>query len=289
MNSEILLNKRSWKNIIKIFFPYILTVGILQLIVANLLGLNINNGIPNNYTSWQRLFMDLAGFLGTVFIIWLFNKYIDKMPFKSLGFRNKNLKEDLFYGFSFGFGIMLTGFFLLKSTSELFITGYTLSLNEVILNLSIFLFVAITEEILFRGYVLQNLLASMNQYYALFFSSLLFSLMHIGNPSISYLPLINLFLAGILLGMSYILTKNLWLPIALHLSWNFFQGTVFGFNVSGIKSFTVIKIQYHESNIWNGGSFGFEGSVTCILLQLIGICILYLIIRNRKKNSISYN
>ena len=60
----------------------------------------------------------------------------------------------------------------------------------------------------------------------------------------------SLFLAGILLGITYIYTKNLWFPVALHLSWNLFQ-TLFGFNVSGKDFYSLIEFKIQENNLLN--------------------------------------
>ena len=94
--------------------------------------------------------------------------------------------------------------------------------------------------------------------------------MHAANPNIELIGFVDLFLAGILLGLSYIYTKNLWFPIALHFSWNFFQAH-FGFNVSGQDSYSFIEFTIPEANLLNGGAFGFEGSYLSIILQLFTI------------------
>lgn len=124
---------------------------------------------------------------------------------------------------------------------------------------------------------------SFNKYVALIVSSILFSLMHGFNPNIDLFSLFNIFLAGILLGLSYIYTKNLWFPIALHLSWNLFQ-TIFGFNVSGQDSYSLIEFSIYENNLLNGGDFGFEGSILSVIsmiITIIGIWIYY----NREKTN----
>jgi hypothetical protein len=128
--------------------------------------------------------------------------------------------------------------------------------------------VAVTEEVLIRGYVLKNLMVSFNKYVALIISSLLFSLIHGANPNVDWLGLVNLFLAGILLGLSYIHTRNLWFPIALHLSWNLFQ-SLFGFNVSGQDFYSLVNFTIVENSMLNGGDFGLEGSVFCFAAQLV--------------------
>lgn len=124
---------------------------------------------------------------------------------------------------------------------------------------------------------------SFNKYIALIVSSILFALIHSFNPHIDLFSLFDLFLAGIVLGLSYIYTKNLWFPIALHLSWNLFQ-TLLGFNVSGKDTYSIIEFGMKERNLMNGGDFGFEGSYLSIIAEvvtIIGIGIYY----NRKKTN----
>ena len=128
--------------------------------------------------------------------------------------------------------------------------------------------VALNEEISVRGYMLHNLMHSVNRYAALVISSLLFSVMHLLNPSFSLVSFVNIVLAGILLGVYYIHRQNLWFPIALHFAWTFCQGPVFGFEVSGINLPGFIQQQVNGNELITGGEFGFEGSVILSLLLL---------------------
>ena len=125
-----------------------------------------------------------------------------------------------------------------------------------------------------RGYILRSLMESMNRYLALGISSLIFMTVHLLNPNISFLGVVNLFLAGIVLGIYYVHKSNLWLPIGMHLTWNFFQGPIFGFEVSGIKSQSLIKQTVNGSDLITGGQFGFEASLLATVL--IVVVILYL-------------
>jgi hypothetical protein len=169
---------------------------------------------------------------------------------------------------------MFLGFFLLLIINQISFEKLRFNVYELTLSIGIFIIVAIVEETLFRGYVLKNLMLSFNKYIALIISSLLFSIMHAANPNFDLFAFFDLFLAGILLGLSYIYTKNLWFPIALHFSWNFFQTHV-GFNVSGQDFYSLLEISMEEKNLLNGGAFGFEGSILSTIFQLISLCLIF--------------
>jgi membrane protease YdiL (CAAX protease family) len=120
--------------------------------------------------------------------------------------------------------------------------------------------------VLMRGYILNNLMTGMNKYLALLLSSSIFGLLHLLNDGVTVLAMVNLILAGILLGSSYIFTKNLWFPISLHLFWNFFQGPVLGYSVSGMKVNPIFTLSSTGNELFTGGEFGFEGSIVCTVL-----------------------
>lgn len=108
--------------------------------------------------------------------------------------------------------------------------------------------------------------------------------MHVFNPNFSLIAFLNILLAGILIGSTYIYTRNLWFPIALHLFWNWLQGPILGFEVSGGQlGGTLLSLELPEENIINGGAFGFEGSVLCTALIIIAIAI---ILKSASKRSV---
>jgi hypothetical protein len=98
--------------------------------------------------------------------------------------------------------------------------------------------------------------------------------MHLGNPNIGMLPLANLFLAGIFLGVYRIHKNNLWFPIGAHLMWNYLQGPIYGFEVSGnkINSLFEQKLKGHE--VLTGGNFGYEGSIILTVFLIISIYLM---------------
>ena len=145
-----------------------------------------------------------------------------------------------------------------------------------------FILVAFVEEIIVRGYVLSNLMESMNRWLALFISAVFFSIMHSGNPDITLMALLNIFVAGVLLGVNYIYTKNLWFAIFFHFAWNFFQGTIIGYHVSGLSIDTgLFEIYINGPDEITGGLFGFEGSAFALILQVIAIISLAMYYENR--------
>ena len=111
-----------------------------------------------------------------------------------------------------------------------------------------------------------------NKFVALFISAVLFSLMHLFNPSFALVPFLNIMLAGCFLGASYIYTRNLCFPIALHWFWNWIQGPILGYKVSGNEfgNENLLILRLPEENLINGGTFGFEGSILCSLLLVLG-------------------
>ncbi|WCT12585.1 CPBP family intramembrane glutamic endopeptidase [Mucilaginibacter jinjuensis] len=264
---------QGWKNVLKIIIPYLIIVSVFELIGVYASGQNFYQNLPQ--TTLQTCVVSFSSMSGTLLTIWLFCKYIDGRHLIDLGFYDGYISRDVVYGLLMGLIIMIGGSALLLSVRQLSYEGINFNAADLCYSVLLYTFVAFTEELLLRGYVLNNFLDSFNKYIALALSAVIFSLMHGANPHIGVLPFVNLFLAGILLGMSYIFTRKLWFPMALHFSWNFCQGVLCGFHVSGqdIYSLTIMK-RAHDT-IWNGGKFGFEGSVTCIIFQLVAIAIVY--------------
>ena len=271
-----------WIRLVAIIIPYLIIVGAFQLFGAYLVGFNYEDSLLPK-TAEQQLIIQFFTFLGTCLVVWLFVRFVDKEEFVAIGLRIKNKFKEFWIGFLIGFIIMVLGFGLLQSLDEIQYQGFEFNLTKIILSVLLFLLVALTEEILFRGYILRNLMYSYNKYLALLISSVIFSLVHGFNPNIDIIGFTNIFLSGILLGITYIHTKNLWFPIALHFSWNFFQ-TALGFNVSGQNTFSVVQISREENTVLNGGSFGFEGSILSLIAIVIVLIVITTYYKRKKLN-----
>lgn len=133
-----------------------------------------------------------------------------------------------------------------------------------------YLSVAIFEEILFRGFLFRLSASLLGTWGALAFTSVLFGAAHASNRGATVGSSLAIALeAGVLLGASYALTQRLWLPIGLHLGWNFAEGPIFGMSVSGgaIKS-SLIAGTLRGSDLVTGGTFGPEASIVAVVIGL---------------------
>jgi membrane protease YdiL (CAAX protease family) len=209
--------------------------------------------------------------IGFVIIVPFFRYVIDNKSFGSLGFQWKKHQTDAFMGLFIAMAILFTGALILAVTKNLYFTNAFFNLNNFLTAITLYAIVAFIEETVFRGYILNNLMQSINRWPALIIVSLLFALLHLQNGNINALAFLNIFLGGLLLGMNYIFTGNLWFGIFLHFGWNFFQGSVLGFNISGTgieQGTSILQQTIIGPTYFTGGNFGFEGSVICTILSL---------------------
>ncbi|APY11047.1 peptidase [Seonamhaeicola sp. S2-3] len=253
---------------------YFFIVGIFQFIGFLVSNVDLNN-LDALKTTEQHLIISLFDFVGNFLLLWLFMKYVDKEKFIKLGFSIQNKIKEIILGILLGVLIMGLGFLTLLMLNEISFYEFNYNFKEIMYSILVYIIVAFVEEAIFRGYILRNLMMSSNSHLALVISSILFALAHGFNPNMDWFSYLDLFLAGILLGISYVYTRNLWFPIALHFSWNFFQ-TLLGFNVSGQDFYSLIEFKIEEKNILNGGDFGFEGSIFSILIQVLLIVVIFL-------------
>ena len=200
-----------------------------------------------------------------------------KLPFSGLGLSLNGWGRSLLRGALFVVFLYVVGFGLSLLLGAVEVVGFLFSPISLLVSLLLYFFVAVTEEVIGRGFILGRMLdGGINKFVALFISAVLFSLMHLFNPNFAFVPFLNIMLAGCFLGASYIYTRNLCFPIALHWFWNWIQGSVLGYKVSGneFSNENLLILHFPEENLINGGTFGFEGSILCSLLLVLGTVII---------------
>lgn len=270
-----------------IFMPlWLIIMGLVQSIGVVLIMMSFGVDMANP-DSAEALFSEmsfdspvmliLTGFslLGSFAALWVATKFIDRKPLMSIGLSVKDKANEMLIGLGFALAFIGGLFLVLWLIGAINITGYV-GFKPGVFIVSIMLFMAaFDEELIFRGYILNNMMDSTsNRWIALAGSSLLFALLHSGNTNVwsTWVPMTELFAAGFILGISYTFTKNLWFPTFFHFGWNFFQG-LFGFEISGfnVDSWKIIS---HENtgnvpDIVSGGAFGIEGSVITLSCTII--------------------
>lgn len=181
-------------------------------------------------------------------------------------------------GLTLGMMILLVALELVFGDARMLSAHVTFghSLSVLFLGFLSFTLVGFSEEILVRGYPFTVLLRQGGVAAALLLTSGVFSIMHAFNPGIGWFGFLNIFLAGIWLGLARVVSGSLWLPVGLHIGWNFFLGPVFGFPVSGIIERSVLITITGRPDWLTGGAFGPEGGLLATVVLIAGTAVLYL-------------
>lgn len=232
--------------------------------------------------------------LFTLVLYYVMFKFVDQRSWIHSGLIiSKVWLKELLAGIVIAALVMGVIFLLILQTGGLEINGFGWERNGQkywLIPISVFFVqmasVGFYEELLSRGYLIPNIkeglsIGNISPFKAtlisVFVSSALFGIAHAANPDASYTAVFNILLAGVMLAIPYIITGRLALSIGLHFSWNFFQGGVYGFRVSGMEiRNSVIQIQQKGPDWWTGGAFGPEaglagllGIITIILLTTV--------------------
>jgi membrane protease YdiL (CAAX protease family) len=233
---------------------------------------------------------ELALTIGLTVSIFLARRFFDRRPIASLGLSfNRHTLPDLLFGVG-AMGVVMGLIYLAESMlGWLRFEGFawqTQPLSEVLLNtvlpmFGLFILVGWREELLSRGYHLQNLADGLNMTWGVIISSSIFGLLHLANPNSSLIAALGIFFAGLFLAYGYLRTRLLWLPVGLHIGWNFFEGVVFGFPVSGLNTPRLIQQVELGPDLWTGGPFGPEAGLIVLPALLAGAGLIYLYTRGR--------
>ena len=130
-------------------------------------------------------------------------------------------------------------------------------------------------EVLVRGYFMVSLNNRCRTAVAVVISSVAFSALHLGNPGLSWLALLNLTLFGVFMAVYILRTDDIWGACAIHSAWNFAQGNLLGIRVSGAAQLPTVAIMnpIGEQALFHGGDFGLEGGLIVTLVILAAIAL----------------
>ena len=256
-----------------IFLPYSLLSG--RMALSGLPFLTISEGIE---------------FLTILLSILLVRRYIDKRSFVSLGLQmDKKTILDILTGIGITFVMMGLIFFSEWRLGWISIVSFAWNVNPVqnviaqtLLFFLVFILVAWNEELMSRGYHLQTIASGLNLSWGLVISSAIFGSLHLANPNATWIGALGIFFAGLFLGYAYIRTKSLWLSMGLHIGWNFFEGVVFGFPVSGLDIYHMTHLNVSGPDFWTGGNFGPEAGLIILPTITLGAGLVYLYTRPKK-------
>jgi len=223
----------------------------------------------------------------TFILCYVFCSFIEHVSIWSLGLKVRGKSMLSFVsGILLGF-IMITAVFLTEiSLGVIYIElNSKVKVSYLIYGLLASLSVAFMEELVFRGYLFRNVALSLNENSAILVSSIVFGLMHVFNPNVNFLAIIVISIVGVLLAISYLKTQELYFPIGLHFAWNFFEGYIYGFPISGSKVEGVLVINTKGSTWLTGGNFGPEGGLIGLIVSLTTTLIAFFLykLKTRKR------
>lgn len=308
-NSQLALTKSKghgiWKDILILLIFYSIEQMIASMVMTPFLVSAMIKNIdllssPDFFTNYQII----MGFMSSpsITIVTLFSTAvmiiavlvytlkIAKWPIRALGIKKERFVQNYLVGILFGFTIFSIAVLICVVTGAVDIT---LSNDNMKYLLPVFFLAwmvqGFSEEILCRGWLMVSVGRKYSTLTAIIVNSLVFAALHLLNPGISVLAIINLFLFGVFASLLFLVTENIWMVAALHSVWNFVQGNFYGILVSG----TTVTTSVFETNIdpskalINGGDFGLEGGLGVTVAYVLGCVLLYVIYRKKKFSSAS--
>lgn len=277
--------RAGWRLLLQtlLLMVFALVVGAIMAIIA---------AIAGQFTDGFGLIAEqILSFLAITGSVYIARRWLDKRSFESLGLKlDRRTLPDVLAGIAITFVQMGFIYALMLGLGWLTFEGFAWEFDplSVVITSTLtffigFILVGWNEELLSRGYHLQTIASGINLFWGVVISSAVFGLLHLGNPNATWVSAAGIFFAGIYLAYGYLRTKQLWLSIGLHIGWNFFEGVVFGFPVSGLDIYALTRIRVHGPELWTGGAFGPEAGLIVLPSLLLGALLIYLYTMRRAK------
>jgi membrane protease YdiL (CAAX protease family) len=266
----------------KVFYPFIVIgFAFLAPLIAAIIGVPLwssGASLNNSQPDLSNVLYLIGVFLPLIFLVWLWLRIVEQRPLRTTGMVRPIFKP---YLRGLGIGALL----FVSAVLFLGLLGYLeiensgrggaiwTTLGGTVLVLFGWIIQGAAEEILARGFLMPILSIRWGPAVGIIFSSLLFSALHLLNPNLSIISILNLFLFGIFAAFYALWEGGLWGVFAIHATWNWAQGNIFGLSVSGINLQSSILLNLVETGPdWvTGGNFGPEGGVIVTLILVSGI------------------
>jgi membrane protease YdiL (CAAX protease family) len=260
------LIKKGWlRAVVFLIIWFLLQAGLLK-IVYDLMKPLVTPGGGQPDPALKLLLLAFLSFAFNIPAVVVFRRLVDRKSIQSLGFEWDHHRQHALTGLLVSVFILCSGTLVLQATGYLHFIELAFYPKDLMLYILVMLLIAVSEETVVRGYILNNLLESFPKWISLLISAGLFAALHWFNPGFSWLSMVGIFIGGLLLGLNYIYTKNLWFGIFLHFGWNFLQGPLLGYEVSGYETDSLLVQSLNGPRWLTGGTFGFESSLLSSLL-----------------------
>jgi membrane protease YdiL (CAAX protease family) len=238
---------------------------------------------------WFNIALIIASGIPIVLSVIISRKLIDRRSIRSLGLQlSLQAVADVLVGILISAAQLALVFVIEHAMGWLTFQGFGWqeigwlpTIGGVLLWLVLFAAVGFYEELLSRGYQLQNLEEGLNTFWAVVLSAGFFGLLHVSNPGASWVSTLGIALAGAFYGFGYLRTRTLWLVIGMHFGWNFVLGPVLGFPVSGMATAQILVQTVTGPEIWTGGAFGPEAGLVVLPAFALGVLMVWLYTRGR--------
>lgn len=264
------LGKAGLFTILCILFTVLLSLPVGELITQDQASA-LSSGNMADSPPWILNLTYLIVIIAAMAALYIVRKLISRQTLVSAGLGTRNGVREFGVGWLLGMLLVTFGYVLLAISGMADSDGFNFLPSTFLGWLLLFLLQPFAEELLFRGYLMSLLARYFNLWTALIVSSVVFALVHATNDGFSTMGFITITIAGLLFGLLFAKTGQLWLPTGLHAAWNFMQGVVFGFPTSGIRTYSITTTSTSGPDWLSGGAFGFEGSILAVLLVLAAI------------------
>ena len=207
-----------------------------------------------------------------------------QLGWRGMGFTKVRLWSSLRQGALTAALILLACFIILLIGGWVQVTGLHFSAGALLGWLLFFIIQPLTEEIVMRSFLQNQLHRLFGPWVGLLLSAIVFGLLHLGNNAFTWIAGLEIMAGGLLMGLLFLRTQNIWAAFAMHAVWNFFQSVVLGFAVSGLGTYQLLHLQVEGSDWLTGGEFGLEGSLLSLVFLLLGIAYFW----SASKNAVPY-